>query len=62
MIGGRTSIPWWSVATVVLLSIGLALAVLGGRTLEAIIIGVLLVPLLALLGNWLYWSSRKAPS
>ena len=60
--GGRTSIPWWGVATAVLLSISLALALFGGRTLEAIIVGAILVPLLALLGTWLYASNRQRPS
>jgi hypothetical protein len=46
-------IPWWSVATVVVLSIALTLAVLGGRTVEAVIVGAILVPTLALLGVWL---------
>jgi hypothetical protein len=42
-----------------LLSVALALGVSGGRTIEAVIIGVLLVPLLTLLGFWVYSLRRE---
>lgn len=40
--------------TLVLLSIALALAAVSGRPVEAVIIAALLLPILALLGAWVY--------
>jgi hypothetical protein len=45
-------IPCWPVAAVVSLSAALALAVADGRTGDAIIVGVILLPPLALIALW----------
>jgi hypothetical protein len=45
-------IPWWPLAAVVSLSTGLALAVAYGRTGDAIIVAVILLPSLALIALW----------
>ena len=45
-------IPWRRIATAVLLTAALAIAAAAGRVIEAIIIGVLLLPSLALVGIW----------
>jgi hypothetical protein len=51
-------LPWWRLATLVLLIGALVLAIANGRTIEAVIIGVLLVPTLVVLGVWVYfWAS-----
>jgi hypothetical protein len=43
-------IPWWRIATTLLLAAALVIAVAAGRLVDSIIIGVLLVPLLV--GAW----------
>ena len=45
-------IPWWRFATTLLLAAALALSAAVGRVIEAIIIGVVLLPSLALVGLW----------
>jgi hypothetical protein len=45
-------VPWWPLATAVLLITALSIAVSSGRTIEAVIIGVFVVPTLAFLGLW----------
>jgi choline-glycine betaine transporter len=42
-------IPWWRVATVILLLVALGISVSAGRTIEALIIAVLTIPSLVLL-------------
>jgi choline-glycine betaine transporter len=46
-------VPWWPLATAILLITALSIAVSSGRTIEAVIVGVLAVPTLAFLGLWL---------
>jgi len=46
-------IPWWRIATAVLLSAALGDISMAGRVIEAIIVGVLLIPSIALVGLWL---------
>jgi hypothetical protein len=45
-------IPWWRIATALLLAAALAISAAAGRVIEAIIIGVLLLPSLVLVGLW----------
>jgi choline-glycine betaine transporter len=54
-------IPWWPLATTLLLAGALALSVAAGRTVDSIIIGVLLVPSLAFLVVWLIAWRRGPP-
>jgi ABC-type proline/glycine betaine transport system permease subunit len=42
-------IPWWRVATAALLGIALGIAIANGRMWDALVVGVLLVPAIALL-------------
>jgi hypothetical protein len=51
-------VPWWPLATAVLLVTAFAIALGAGRTIDAVIVGVLLVPTLALLGLWLLARKR----
>jgi len=52
-------IPWWRLATAVLLSVALAISADAGRLIESVIIAVLLVPLLAFFGIWIIaWRNR----
>ena len=53
------SAPWWQLATIVLLSVALTIAVMSGRTIEAVIIGILVVPALVIVGTWLVTSIRE---
>jgi choline-glycine betaine transporter len=53
-------LPWWRLATLALLIGALVLAIANGRTIEAVIIGVLLVPTLVVLGVWVYY--RASPT
>jgi hypothetical protein len=46
-------IPWWPLGAVVALSAALGLAAATGRVVEAAVIGVILLPPLALIGLWL---------
>jgi hypothetical protein len=48
------SVPWWRLATSTLLLTAFALSLAAGRTVEAIIAAVLLIPSLLLLGVWVY--------
>jgi hypothetical protein len=48
------AIPWWPIATVTLLAIALVISIAAGRTVEAVVIALLLVPSLLLLGAWAY--------
>jgi len=54
--------PWWRLATLILLSVALAIAVSQGRTIEAVIIGILIVPTLLLVGAWIYVWIGELPS
>lgn len=51
----RFPIPWWRLATVVLLSIALGIAIANGRTWDAVVIAVLIVPVLVLVAASLYF-------
>lgn len=56
-VGSRravSSIPWWRVAATVLLGGALFMTISAGRTVEAVIIGVLTIPSLVALGIWIY--------
>lgn len=44
--------PWWQGATTVALSVALGIAVGAGRTIDSIIVGVLLLPAVILLALW----------
>jgi hypothetical protein len=48
------AVPWWQIAAATLLAIGLVIAIVAGRTVEAVIIAFLLVPVLFLLAVWAY--------
>jgi hypothetical protein len=54
--------PWWRLATLILLSVALAIALSQGRTIEAVIIGILIVPTLLLVGAWIYVWIGELPS
>jgi hypothetical protein len=45
-------IPWWRIATTVLLAIALANSVVAGRVIESVIIGVLLAPSVGFVVVW----------
>ena len=49
----RSLTPWWPVATVLLLSGAVVIAVRAGRVIEAIIAAILLAPSLAILIAWI---------
>jgi len=51
-------IPWWRIATLALLTVALGFAVANGRTVEMIIIGVLVVPTLFFVGVWAFYVGR----
>lgn len=44
--------PWWRLATLVLLLGAFGISATDGRLIETVIIGVLLVPTIALIGVW----------
>lgn len=48
------SIPWWRVAAILLLGVGLVGSISSGRTIEAVIVGVFLVTSLSFFGAWIY--------
>lgn len=48
------SVPWWQLATLTLLVVAFILSVSAGHTIEAVIVGVLVVPSLVLVGAWIY--------
>jgi hypothetical protein len=48
----RRSIPWLPLSTVMLLAVAVAVAATAGRIIEAIVIAILLVPVLAFLVLW----------
>ncbi len=52
------SIPWWRIATLTLLIAGFIIALSAGRTIEAIVIGVLTVPTMVFIGAWIYQSKH----
>jgi hypothetical protein len=52
-------VPWWRLATVVLLSTGVAIAVVNGHVAEAAIIAILLLPSVAFLAAWVYAARRR---
>jgi choline-glycine betaine transporter len=52
--------PWWRIATLTLLLVALGLAISSGRTIEAVIIGLLMIPSLVLVGAWALEKLRKA--
>jgi hypothetical protein len=51
-------IPWWRLATVVLLGIALGIAVANGRTWDAVIVAVLIIPALAMTAAAIYFRVR----
>jgi len=52
-------IPWWNLATTALLAVALAFAIRADRTIEAFVVGALMLPSLFLLGAWLYARARS---
>jgi hypothetical protein len=58
-MAARRSTPWWRIATLALLLVALVIAVSSGRTIEAVVIGVLMIPALTLLGAWIYGLRRR---
>jgi choline-glycine betaine transporter len=58
------SVPWWRIATLALLVAAFIVSVSSGRTIEAVIIGFLALPTLALLlvGAWIYERAPRRPS
>lgn len=47
-------VPWWRITTLTLLVVAFIIAVSSGRTIEAAIVGLLMLPTLVLLGAWIY--------
>ena len=47
-------VPWWRIAALVSLAIAFGIAATTGRVIEAVIIGVLLLPSLAFVTIWVY--------
>ncbi len=47
-------IPWWRIATLTILTAALIISLTSGRTIEAVIIAILMVPTILLIGAWLY--------
>jgi hypothetical protein len=52
VVGVASNVPWWRLATTLLLVVGLAIAAAAGRTVDAVIAGILLVPSLAVSLMW----------
>jgi hypothetical protein len=50
------SIPWWRIATFTLLIAAFIISLSAGRTIEAVVIGVLIVPSTVFIGAWIYES------
>lgn len=48
------SVPWWRLATLTLLVVAFILSVSSGHTIDAVIVGLLMVPSLVLVGAWIY--------
>jgi hypothetical protein len=55
----RLPVPWWRVATFVLLMVALAIAVSKGTTLGAVIVELLAIPSAIFLTVWLYAYLRR---
>jgi hypothetical protein len=51
-------IPWWRIATAALLGIALGIAIANGRMWDALVIGVLLVPAIALVAASVFFRLR----
>jgi hypothetical protein len=47
-------VPWWRITTLTVLVVAFIVAVFSGRTIEAVIVGLLMLPTLVLLGAWIY--------
>jgi hypothetical protein len=47
-------IPWWRITTLVSLTFAFGIAAAAGRVIEAIVIGILLLPSLAFVAVWVY--------
>lgn len=54
-------IPWWRIATLALLGIALGIALANNHTWDAVIIGVLLAPGIALVGLAFYFRWKGPP-
>ena len=59
MIGG--AVPWWRIATLVLLLVAFGLTVSKGSVLATAIVAVLIVPYAAFLTVWTVVRSRSNP-
>ena len=52
------SLPWWRIATLAILLLALIISVSAGRTIDAVVIGILMIPTMVLVGLWIYGSMK----
>jgi choline-glycine betaine transporter len=51
--------PWWPIASVAILAVADGIAISAGRAIEAVIIGLLMVPGLFMVALWIRATKRR---